>query len=81
MENVGNVALVFQDINSLNEMRKWKIGLCHQYPLRPDVEWLDGRDGPDPGYGWDIQDFKAFWVRLNKQTLVDNAVSLITFQV
>ena len=46
---------------------------------RPDVDWLDGWDGPDPGNGWDIQDFKAFWVILNKQTLVDNAVSLITF--
>ncbi len=61
----------------IEKMKDWN---CVTIILeRPDVDWLDGWDRPDSGYGWDIQDFKAFWVILNKQTLADNAVSLYHF--
>jgi hypothetical protein len=68
MENVGNVALVFQDSNiSLNEMRKWKNNWnCVTGILQVDVDCLDATVGS-----------LSFWVILSdKQTLADNAVSL-----
>jgi hypothetical protein len=67
MENVGNVALVFQDSDiSLNEMRKWKNNWnCVTGILQVDVGWLDV-----------TVETLSFNVTKNKQTLADNAVSL-----
>ncbi len=68
MENVGNVALVFQDSDiSLDEMRKWKKRMISPNPLRDQMfDGLDVRAGQDLQPVRDMTDVQTLeWYLLN----------------
>jgi hypothetical protein len=70
MENVGNVALVFQDIMITvitNEIRKWKKIMISPNPLRDQMfDGLDVRAGQELQPVWDMTDVQTLeWYLLN----------------